>query len=163
MSVVNLAEAAVIRRGFSRPWATTTTTTIEDEQPDISIASEVAPHHSIAEDMLVAWITQRMFRPVPPSTGKVLLFEGAPEQVGLFEDAIGSSRAVPHYLASPAWNSLLAPPHHRALLPSMVYRDEVLNWDVAIDVPPERRSGTLTVTLKYAGRDTPTPVEDPWD
>jgi hypothetical protein len=163
MSMVDVAEAAVVRRGFSPHWGRTTTTTIEDEQPDISAASGVAPQHVVLGNLFVAWIAQRMFRAVPPSIGKVLLFEGAPEQVGLFEDAIGSSHIVPNFLASSGWSPVLGPHHYRALVPSMVNQDEVLNWDVGIEVPPERPSGTLTVTLKYAGRGTPTPVEDPWN
>lgn len=156
-------EAPVVRRAFIPHWGRTTTATIEDEQPDISIASEVAHHHGAFTALLVAWIAQRMFRAVPPSTGKVLLFEGAPEQVGLFEDAIGSSHVVPHFLALSPWNSVLGPSQYRALLPSTVYQDEALDWDATIEVPPDRPSGTFTVVLKYAGRDTPTPVEDPWD
>lgn len=156
MNVVDVAEAAVVRRGFIPHWGRTTTPTIEDERPIFSIASEAAPRHVVFRALLVA-------RAVPPSTGKVLLFVGAPEQVGCFEDAIGSSHVVPDFVASSAWNSLLGPHHYGALLPSMAYQDEVLNWDVAIEVPPKRPSGTLTVTLKYAGRGTPTPVEDPWD
>ncbi len=46
--------------------------------------------------------------------------------------------------------------------PSRVYLDEMLNWDVAIEVAPRRPSGTLSVTLEYGGRGTPTAFED-WD
>ena len=47
--------------------------------------------------------------------------------------------------------------------PSKFYADEMLDWDAAIEVAPIRPSGTLTVTLKYAGRATPSPTRDPWD
>ncbi|HVP46882.1 MAG TPA: hypothetical protein VMT32_09870 [Bryobacteraceae bacterium] len=47
--------------------------------------------------------------------------------------------------------------------PSKFYADELLDWDAAIEVAPMRPSGTLMVTLKYAGRATPSPVMDPWD
>ena len=47
--------------------------------------------------------------------------------------------------------------------PSKFYSDEVLDWDAAIEVAPMRPSGTLTVTLEYAGRATPSPTMDPWD
>lgn len=46
--------------------------------------------------------------------------------------------------------------------PSHVYLDEMLNWDAAIEVAPRRPSGTLSVTLEYGGRGTPTAFED-WD
>jgi hypothetical protein len=47
--------------------------------------------------------------------------------------------------------------------PSKFYADELLDWDAAIEVAPIRPSGTLTVTLEYAGRATPSPTWDPWD
>lgn len=47
--------------------------------------------------------------------------------------------------------------------PSKFYEDELLDWDAAIEVAPMRPSGTLTVTLEYAGRGTPSPTTDPWD
>jgi hypothetical protein len=36
--------------------------------------------------------------------------------------------------------------------------DDALDWDVAIVTPPARRSGTIRVTLRYAGRSKPEPV-----
>jgi hypothetical protein len=47
--------------------------------------------------------------------------------------------------------------------PSKFYADELLDWDAAIEVAPMRPSGTLSVTLEYAGRATPSPTRDPWD
>ena len=40
--------------------------------------------------------------------------------------------------------------------------EEVLNWDVAIEVPPPRPSGTIRARLKYKGRSKPMPIENPW-
>jgi hypothetical protein len=51
----------------------------------------------------------------------------------------------------------------RWLTPSKFYGDELLDWDAAIEVAPIRSSGTLTVTLAYAGRATPSPTREPWD
>ena len=51
----------------------------------------------------------------------------------------------------------------RSPTPSKFYADELLDWDAAIEVAPMRPSGTLTVTLEYAGRGTPSPTRDPWD
>ena len=48
-------------------------------------------------------------------------------------------------------------------IPSKFYADELLDWDTAIIVAPLRPSGTLSVTLEYAGRGTPSPTRDPWD
>lgn len=52
---------------------------------------------------------------------------------------------------------------HRWLTPSKFYADELLDWAAALEVAPMRPSGTLTVTLEYAGRATPSPTVDPWD
>lgn len=47
--------------------------------------------------------------------------------------------------------------------PSKAHSDELLDWDAAIEVAPMRPSGTLKVTLQYAGRATPSPTREPWD
>ena len=48
-------------------------------------------------------------------------------------------------------------------LPFPSYEEEdILNWDVAIAIPPPRSSGTIRVKLKYTGRSKPIPIEDPW-
>ena len=41
--------------------------------------------------------------------------------------------------------------------------EDILNWDVAIQVPPPRPSGTIRVKLKYKGRSKPIPIENPWE
>ena len=41
--------------------------------------------------------------------------------------------------------------------------DDILDWGVAIEVPPPRPSGTIRVKLKYKGRSKPIPIEDPWE
>lgn len=51
----------------------------------------------------------------------------------------------------------------RLSAPSSVYLDEMLNWDVAIEVAPQRPTGVVSVTLDYRGRGTPKAIEDPWD
>jgi hypothetical protein len=45
--------------------------------------------------------------------------------------------------------------------PTPVDEDEILDWDAHVEVPPPRRSGTVRVLLKYAGRGRPLPVDDP--
>ena len=39
---------------------------------------------------------------------------------------------------------------------------DILNDNVLIPTAPARPSGTIQVTLTYAGRSIPIPVEDPW-
>ena len=40
--------------------------------------------------------------------------------------------------------------------------DDTLDWDVWIEAPPPRPTGTILVKLEFAGRGKPAPVEDPW-
>ena len=41
--------------------------------------------------------------------------------------------------------------------------EDILNWEVAIEVPPSRPSGTIRAKLKYKGRSKPIPIENPWE
>ena len=41
--------------------------------------------------------------------------------------------------------------------------EDILNWEVAIETPPPRPSGTIRVKLKYKGRSKPIPLENPWE
>jgi len=160
-----LAETPIMGRRFRPRWATTTATTTQNEFPDISVASQVT--QSLVEGthtyVAVAYARKKLHS-LPPSVGRLLLFEGAPEQVGHVEDAIATSTLVPYLLAAnSAWSALFSHSQYRSLLPSVLDGDEILNWDAAIEVAPERPFGTLLVTFKYAGRGRPTPVENPWD
>jgi hypothetical protein len=38
---------------------------------------------------------------------------------------------------------------------------DLLDWDAAIDTPPPRPSGSVTVCLEPSGRSRPEPVTDP--
>ena len=49
----------------------------------------------------------------------------------------------------------------RLIFPSYS-EEEVLNWDVAIEAPPLRPSGTIRARLKYKGRSKPMPIGNPW-
>lgn len=46
--------------------------------------------------------------------------------------------------------------------PSSEELEQILNWDFAIEAEPKRRTGTIQVTLEFAGRDKPLPEENPW-
>ena len=41
--------------------------------------------------------------------------------------------------------------------------EDILNWEVAIEAPPSRPSGTIRAKLKYKGRSKPIPIENPWE
>src|SRR5207244_3343401 len=82
----------IMGRRFRPRWATTTATTTQNEFPDISVASQVT--QSLVEGtrtyVAVAYARKKLHS-LPPSVGRLLLFEGAPEQVGHVEDAIATS------------------------------------------------------------------------
>lgn len=40
--------------------------------------------------------------------------------------------------------------------------EDVLSWDVAMDVAPDRPSGSIEATLTRVNGEKPIPVEDPW-
>lgn len=148
MSMVDTTETAVTRRGFSPHWGRTTTTTIEDEQPDISTASGVTPIHVAVGDLFVAWMRQRIFRA---------------EQVGLFEGASGSSGIVTHFFNAWAGGSVAAGQHRTKGLSSLFYADELLDWDFAVEAEPKCVPRTLKVMLKYVPPGSSAPFENPGD
>lgn len=41
--------------------------------------------------------------------------------------------------------------------------EDILNWEVTIEVPPPRPSGTIRAKLKYKGRSKPIPIKNPWE
>jgi hypothetical protein len=45
--------------------------------------------------------------------------------------------------------------------PVTIEDPDLLDWDAAIDTPPPRPSGTVSVCLESSGRSRPTPVIDP--
>ncbi len=62
---------------------------------------------------------------------------------GITQDFVGTQR---QHLAFPSYSE-----------------EDILNWDVAIEAPPPRPSGTIRVKLKYKGRSKPIPIENPWE
>lgn len=46
-------------------------------------------------------------------------------------------------------------------VPEPVEGTDILDWEASLDAPPPRRSGTIRVTLAFAGRSRPIPVDDP--
>ena len=161
--IAELVEAPVFGRVFKRRWATGTTTTTDNALPDISIAS-AAVSRPEANLIYVALPYSRKLDSLPPNIGRAVPVEGVLEQVGNVEDAIATSHLFPlRVLSIGSLGLLFNSSYHRSLLPSQVHASEILNWDAAIEVAPKRPSGKLTVTLRYAGRGTPSPVENPWD
>ena len=50
---------------------------------------------------------------------------------------------------------------NNALTSPVIETDDLLDWDVGVQIPPVRVSGFLRVRLEYAGRATPLPVDEP--
>jgi hypothetical protein len=40
------------------------------------------------------------------------------------------------------------------------FTDDLLDWDAGVEAAPPRPSGKISVTLRYAGRGVPRPLED---
>ena len=40
------------------------------------------------------------------------------------------------------------------------FTDDLLDWDIGVEAAPPRPSGKISVTLHYAGRGVPRPLED---
>ena len=147
-------QAPVVGMRMRPRWATTTATSMESEFPEMSGASEADQRPDKMDVFaVVPYVRIGSALSLPASVGRALMFEGTHEQVGAMEDAIGSSFIVPPLLSG----------SYRRLLPGVFCQEEIWNWDAAIEVAPKRPSGSLTVTLEYAGRGIPTPVETPWD
>ena len=100
---------------------------------------------------------------LPPRIGRVVPLEGVLEQVGNVEDAISTSHFLPAFVLSACGLGLSFNAHQRSSVPLSVHADEIINWDVGIDVAPRRPSGKLNVTLRYRGRAPSRPIDNPWD
>jgi hypothetical protein len=156
-----VAEAPVVARGLKPNWATTTTTTIEKDLANVSTTSELGQSPAWSIFAVIPYARLRS-RSLPPRAGIAVLLEGAIEQVGYAEDAVASSSLIPHFGAVPVRTSEHSY-RYRPLLASPGYGDEILDWDAVVEVTPIRASGTIAVTLEYAGRGIPMPFDDPWD
>jgi hypothetical protein len=49
----------------------------------------------------------------------------------------------------------------RAMPGPLTEDPDILDWDVTIETPPPHRTGTIKVTLEYAGRGRPRAITDP--
>ena len=75
-----------------------------------------------------------------------------PYVVKLPDNRPESMIAAPTFI-SPRWSAT----------PSQSSMDGILDWDFIAGSRPERRSGTISVTLEYVGRGEPKNVEGIWD
>ena len=144
----------ISKGAFKRWFATTTTTTTSLEEPDHSVASEAVEMGPLIYTKVP--YSGRGAHPLPPTVGKALMLEGVIEQVGYIEDAI--TDFVP-FFNEPFSSGV----QRKQISPSAVFEDELLHWDVALEVMPKRPSGKVQVNIRYRGRGTPTPLKDPWD
>jgi len=159
------AEAPVVGRSLRGGiFATATSSGGEAEIQDAATTSGVAPYPG--RELIFALIPYARYSySLPYHSGVAVLYEGSAEQVGLFEDAVVTSSLGPYANIRETWNAFWRPHarSHRRFLPSPASAEELLDWDFAIQAPPPRLSGTISVSLKYMGRSVPTPVPDPGD
>jgi hypothetical protein len=148
MNMHELGEATLTRSAY-RPYWGRTTTTIDEEPPDVSISSH-APPARIFGHILIALTAHNYQKAVSRDFGKLFVLQSQRQH------DFGTSATSATLL------SLLMERAHPPG-PTFDYHDEVLNWDAAIEGAPARPSGSIPVTLRYAGRGGPTPVKDPWD
>lgn len=155
------APAVVSGFGRTRRWATAGTSA-SGELVDIPITSENASP-SGGEAFFGVFEYANLGRALPPTRGMNALLETTLEQLSAFTDAVVGSgiSALSEHMMSPCFY-LVA--HGWGRRSSQVsHYHETLDWDAFIERPPGRKSGTITVSLTYAGRAKPIAIEDPWE
>jgi hypothetical protein len=165
MIVTGYPESPVIGRSSLRAlWATTASSLEQNDMADVSATSDVVSYSG--RDMLLAVVAYARSSYAFPRyhSGVIVLCEAPSEQLGIFENVVGASSSG-RYFAVRFRNAIQSPAVKRydRSLPSPASTEDLLDWDVAIQTPPPRPSGTISVTLKYAGRSIPSPAADPLD
>ncbi len=161
MTRAGYAEASVVGRGLRGFWATTTSAVGEAEIQEGSATSDVVAYSN--REMVLAVIPYARFAyTFPHHYGIAVLCEAPPEQVGLFEDAVVTSSYGPYSRVREAWNACWRPHAigYPRYVPLPASAEDLLDWDLSIQAPPPRLSGTISVSLRYAGPSIPTPVPD---
>lgn len=163
MIMTAYSEPSVVGRSLRARWATTTSSLEESEMVDVSASSDVASYPT-REILLAVVPYARPSDALPHHCGIVVLCAASAEQNTLIESAVWAANSGPY---STMQRRDLLP---NALVrsygrsgPSPVSTEELLDWDTAIKTPPPRPSGSISVTLRYAGRSTPSPVTDSLD
>lgn len=158
-----MSSAALAVTGFGRTgrWVTNGAS-VSGDFVEVPITSELTPQPE--RDSVVAVLQYaNAGQTLPARRGKHLLLETSLEQLGFLTDAIVAGSSFSQHILSP-WFSLFSQVGmHRPPSPLAAHEHETLDWDAFIAAPPARPSGTLTVSLTFAGRTKPIEIEDPWD
>ena len=77
------------------------------------------------------------------------LIEATEDQIGQPGEEVTTTFPWPSFLEQPSFESSLG-------------EEDILNWDITLQPPPKRPSGSVRVRLTYHGRNKPIPVDDPW-
>ena len=156
-----IAEAPIVGERVSPRWAMSTMSTMEEESQEFSTASESpSPEQSIGGSFAIVPYAGVPFYALPRIAGRAVFVEGTPEQVGLTSDAIVISSLLPRLWRMPGW--LLTRSQPLLSHPVGAGNLDVVDWEQALLETPQRPSGTIKVTLEYAGRSKPIPAGDPW-
>lgn len=137
--------------GFGVRRRATTTTSAGDDVFEPCVTSEGGPPR---EDNLVFALMSGAVeeQATPVSRGRAVFVVKPSDRLSWAADAVTSShRFFPSWLASlgSSW---------RRTVPDV----ERLDWDAFLEVPPARPHGTIEVTLEFAGRAKPLPVDEDW-
>lgn len=131
------------------------TTSLSDDFVESYAASE---RGSDPRDGLVFPLVERVDEEYAPAVarGRTHFLVTPPDRIGGVADAVATGSLPERFVGS-----------RIVLLDSYCERpgkveEDRLDWDAFIGSPPVRSHGTIDVTLSFAGRSKPLPVDDDW-
>lgn len=147
--------APVVAQELNAKTSARTTTTVQEDLPNVSGSWEAVRSEWPVSFGVVPYVPL-ISRGLPVHAGKAMLLEGTLQQIGYPENASASSsvfesRVMAKTRGIPRFN------------PPSFYEQDIVDWDAALEVAPNRTSRMLTVKIKYTGRGTPLPLENDWE
>ncbi len=147
--MITAAEAPIVERRYSRPFALSTTSSQQEEPADSPTTFGSASDSTLCLYAYAAHMSEHATAS-PARMGRFIFVES--------EDPCHVSSTdglVSHPLAQPAsCSGDLASNWRTPFTPRSTITQETLDWDYAVS-PPKRPSGTIKVTLSFAGRGKP--------
>ena len=146
--------APVVAQELKAKISARTTTTVQEDLPNVSGSWEAVRVDWPVSFGVVPYV-RLVSRGLPVHAGKAILLEGTLEQIGYpAAAAVSSSVIESQIMAKTRGIPRFTPPSFHEL--------DVVDWDAALEVAPNRTSRMLTVKIKYTGRGTPLPLENDW-